>query len=491
MTTSVTGLTVGDYRLLGRIGEGGMGVVYLARGPDGHDVALKLLRPYVVGDDESRQRLAREVTSLRRVRSPRVAEVYDADPWGDTPYVVTRYVAGPSLHDWVKERGPLAGPALVEFALGLASALAAVHAADVLHRDIKPANVLVENGRPVLIDFGLAQLADDSRLTMSGWLLGTPGYLAPEILYGREPTPAADVHSWAATVVYAATGTGPYGSGPAAAVMDRARRGEHDLARLPPTLCSYIAWSLRPDPSDRPTEDQLVQHLSGQHPVPTVPTILSVTDDPVRHAPASEMARAYRARAVVMGLGAVTVAAGVATTSPVVAIGMLTVLIWLLSMATVRSEFVANRRRKHGRRRSDQVVAALATPAHLGLTLPATLATVLFGLLLGSVVVVTLVLLTPPWTFAWDLLVGGAVTACFAWFGPGAGDARKAGTQLCSALVCTRSRWVSTLAILMLMGVSVLAIRETLGAWYAPLPGPPWRPGLLDALPDGLAQRLP
>jgi len=169
--------TVGPYRLIGQIGEGGMGVVFLAQAPDDRRVALKVLRPSVIGDGNGRARLAREVTSLRRVRSPRIADVYDADPWGETPYVVMRYVPGPSLREVVDHRGPLTGHALMRFARGLAQALVVVHRADVLHRDVKPSNVLIEEGDPVLIDFGLAQLADDMALTQTGWLLGTPGYL--------------------------------------------------------------------------------------------------------------------------------------------------------------------------------------------------------------------------------------------------------------------------------------------------------------------------
>jgi hypothetical protein len=240
-----------------------MGVVYLGQDPSGYQVAVKLLRAHVVSDDSGRARMAREVTSLRRVRSPLVAEVYDADPWGDIPYLVTRYVAGPSLHDRVEHAGPLTGPDLDVVAAGLAQALVAVHAADVLHRDVKPSNVLLEGTTPVLIDFGLAQLADDSRITHTGWLLGTPGYLAPEILFGDDPTPLADVHSWAATVVYAATGRGPYGNGPAVAVMDRVRRGEHDLSGVPDSLYWVVRQSLSADPRDRPSSWQLADWLAG------------------------------------------------------------------------------------------------------------------------------------------------------------------------------------------------------------------------------------
>ncbi|GAB2881112.1 hypothetical protein GCM10027026_35030 [Myroides odoratimimus subsp. xuanwuensis] len=258
-------MTVGDYSLLTRIGEGGMGVVHLARKTGGERVALKVLRPHVVGDDEARQRLAREVGSLSRVRSRRVAEIVDADPWGDIPFVATRYVPGLSLHDHVQSEGALHGDDLIWFAGCLAEALEAVHAVDVLHRDVKPSNVLMEGRSPVLIDFGLARLADDPKLTHTGWLLGTPGYLAPEILYGEEATAASDIHSWAATVVYAALGHSPFGRGPAMAIMDRARRGEHDLRGFPGDagreLRQLVESALDPDPRRRPTLDTLLDRL--------------------------------------------------------------------------------------------------------------------------------------------------------------------------------------------------------------------------------------
>jgi hypothetical protein len=267
------GRTVGGYRLLTKIGEGGMGVVHLAQGSDGRRVALKVLRPHVVGDDEARERLAREVSSLRRVRSPRIAEVLDADPWGETPFVATRYVPGPSLHQHAGQEGPLAGDDLRWFAAGLAEAVIAVHGVGVLHRDIKPSNVLLEGRSPVLIDFGLARLAEDTGLTRTGWLLGTPGYLAPEILFGDPATTASDVHSWAATVAFAATGRPPFGGGHPMAVMDRVRRGEHDLSGAPRELLPLLEACLAPDALDRPETAAVLADLRG----PGSPT---VTPDP-------------------------------------------------------------------------------------------------------------------------------------------------------------------------------------------------------------------
>ena len=171
--------------------------------------------------------------------------------------MVTRYVPGLSLYHHVAEEGAIAGGDLLHFADCLAEALLAVHSVGVLHRDVKPTNVLMEGRSPVLIDFGLARVAEDPRLTQTGWLLGTPGYLAPEILYGDDASPASDVHAWAATVVFAATGRPPYGKGPAMAIMDRVRRGEHDLSGIDEPLRQLLRESLSPDPLERPSLHEL------------------------------------------------------------------------------------------------------------------------------------------------------------------------------------------------------------------------------------------
>ena len=204
---------LGPYRLLDRIGEGGMGVVYLARDPEQRSVAVKILRPAVAGDPNARRRLAREVETMRRVRSPFVAEVLDTDVTSETPYIVTRYVPGRTLDEVVTQEGPLSGSRLIRMAAGLADALAAIHAAGVVHRDLKPGNVMLMNGDPVVIDFGIAQALDSTRLTMTGMFMGTPGYLAPEVIEGRPSSEASDVHAWGATVGYAATGRPPFGGG--------------------------------------------------------------------------------------------------------------------------------------------------------------------------------------------------------------------------------------------------------------------------------------
>ena len=248
---------LGEYRLLDRIGEGGMGVVFLARDRRHRTVALKVLRSSVAGDPTARRRLAREVETMQRVRSPNVAEVIDADLDGHTPYIVTRFVPGRTLDDVVTQDGPLRGPALSRLACGLADALVAVHAAGVVHRDVKPGNVMLFQDTPVVIDFGIAQGPDATRLTMTGMFMGTPGYLAPEVIEGRPSSEASDVHAWGATVAFAAIGRPPYGTGPYESIFYRIVNGQADLSAVPGPLLPLLAAALARDPAHRPSAVQL------------------------------------------------------------------------------------------------------------------------------------------------------------------------------------------------------------------------------------------
>jgi predicted Ser/Thr protein kinase len=249
--------TLGPYRLQDRLGEGGMGVVHLARDPEGRPVAVKVLHPLGTEGVNARRRLAREVETMRRVRSPYVAEVLDADVTGEYPYVVTRFVAGPTLDEMVRGRGPLSGQGLRRLAYGIAEALTAIHAAGVVHRDLKPSNVMLTDDRPIVIDFGIAQAADATRLTQTGLVMGTPGYLAPEVIEGQPSSSASDVHSWGSTMAFAATGHLPFGGGSYETIFYRIVSGRADLTGVPAPLVPLISAALARDPSHRPSASWL------------------------------------------------------------------------------------------------------------------------------------------------------------------------------------------------------------------------------------------
>src|SRR5579875_1108575 len=217
---------IGDYQLIRKIGEGGMGVVYKALDEDGRAVAVKVLRAHIAHDRSARERLRREVSTLVRVKSPHVASFLDADVDGESPFLVTSFVPGAALDEVVEDDGPFGAARLARLGRGLADALGAIHDAGIVHRDLKPGNVLMVGDDPVLIDFGIAHVADDSRLTSTGLVMGTPGYLSPEIVEGEEVTQATDWWGWAATLVYAASGHSPFGRGPMPVVLDRVCRGE-------------------------------------------------------------------------------------------------------------------------------------------------------------------------------------------------------------------------------------------------------------------------
>ena len=265
-TADYTPDRLGPYRLLDRIGEGGMGVVYLARDADQRSVAIKILRPAVAGDPNARLRLAREVETMRRVRSPYVAEVLDTDVTGETPYIVTRYVPGRTLEQVVSEEGPLSGSRLARLAGGLAEALAAIHAAGVVHRDLKPGNVMLVGGDPVVIDFGIAQALDSTRLTMTGMFMGTPGYLSPEVIEGQNSTAASDVHAWGATVAFAATARPPFGTGSYETIFYRILNGRPDLSGVPAPIADMLAAALRRDPAARPAASLLSSRAAALDP---------------------------------------------------------------------------------------------------------------------------------------------------------------------------------------------------------------------------------
>ncbi|MBG0832257.1 serine/threonine protein kinase [Planomonospora sp. ID67723] len=248
---------LGPYRLLRKIGEGGMGAVHLGLDEDGREVAVKVLHSHVAADLKARDRLTREVETMRRVRSPHVAEVLDAQLTGAQPYIVTRFAPGRTLEETVLSDGPLPADRLVRLAQGMCAALVAIHAADVIHRDFKPANVMLVDGDPLVIDFGIAHLVNATRLTQTGMFVGTPGYLAPEIIRDSEITQAADVHALASTVFFGATGKPPFGTGSFEVVCFNIMEGRANIDLAPAWLRGWLRQALDVDPAARPSAQQL------------------------------------------------------------------------------------------------------------------------------------------------------------------------------------------------------------------------------------------
>jgi serine/threonine protein kinase len=259
---------VGSYRLLGRLGSGGMGRVFLGRSPGGRLVAVKLIRADLAAIPDFRGRFAREVGAARRVGGIFTAPVVDADPDGPEPWLVTGYVEGPSLAGAVADQGPLPVPSVLALAAGLAEGLGAIHKAGVVHRDLKPSNVLLANDGPRIIDFGISRAAGSYWLTHPGSLVGSPGFMSPEQAEGHEAGPPSDIFSLGAVLAFAATGENPFGTGSASALLYRVVHGAPTLDGLPAQIRSLIERCLAKDPQQRPTTGQLLAELGTAQPAP-------------------------------------------------------------------------------------------------------------------------------------------------------------------------------------------------------------------------------
>lgn len=253
---------VGPYRLLGRLGTGGMGQVFLGRDGRGRLAAVKVVHDSLLANPEFRQRFAREIDIAARVRAPWTVVLLDADPNAPRPWMATDYVAGPSLEQAVRA-GPL--PEVSVGALGqrLAEALAALHATGLIHRDVKPSNVLLADDGPRLLDFGIARAADTTRITHTGLSIGTPAYMSPEQARGEDSGPPSDVFSLASVLTFAATGEGPFGYAPSpVAMLRRVSDGDPDLSGLPDRLRAELRPCLARKPEKRPTAAQFAQRLA-------------------------------------------------------------------------------------------------------------------------------------------------------------------------------------------------------------------------------------
>jgi serine/threonine protein kinase len=254
---------IGPYQLVGRLGSGGMGRVFLGMSAAGRPVAVKIIHAELAADPEFRARFSVEVAAARKVSGLFTALVVDADVDAPVPWLATAYVAGPSLAEAVRESGPLSAALLLALAAGLAKGLSAIHAAGVVHGDLKPSNVLLALDGPRVIDFGISQAAETTPPTRGGLVVGTPSFMSPEQASGKEVGPLSDVFSLGAVLAFAATGRKPFGTGPAATVLERVVCDAPNLDDAPPEIRPLIKWCLAKDPARRPTALELLADVNA------------------------------------------------------------------------------------------------------------------------------------------------------------------------------------------------------------------------------------
>ena len=520
---------IGPYRLIEQLGEGGMGVVHLALAESGRAVAIKVLREHIAHDLEARSRLAREVKTLARVQDVRVAAVLDADTEGPRPYIVTRYVPGPALDRVVSDTGPLQGEALLRLGRGLSDALHAIHSAGVIHRDLKPANVLLLDGDPVVIDFGIAHVADDIRLTMTGLVMGTPGYLSPEVVEGASVTEATDWWGWAATLAFAASGAAPFGRGPMDVVLDRVRRGQADLSGVDPRLAPLLQAALSPRAEVRPHADEIVDALDryagGAPATVAVPVVDYLPSPPRKHpdlfvtqafdhqlfgsrqqdrredeepdpaqgsdwqaawegGPGQPDPRIGRPSRVGTLLALMVGVLGVAAVWPVVAIGLIILWSWSARFADRSVTSLVVRRHERGRRRRDVPLAVVASPWHV---ITSAVATVI-ALLLPAIVAIAstfsaalaIVAVSggdPQPDRSLPLVVGGSIGLLMCWWGPGGASLRRGSRSLVRGVAPGNVATDIVVAAFLLLGVG-------LGVWaWLRLGQPDWWPWVSGQFP--------
>jgi hypothetical protein len=254
---------IGEYRLRAQLGAGGMGRVYLGLSPAGRAVAIKVVHPDLASDAGFLRRFCQEVAAARAVSGIYTAPVVASGLAERPPWLATAFVPGPALDQMVTEHGPLPEQALWPLLGGLVEALQAIHACGLVHRDLKPANVLLAADGPRVIDFGIARAVDGTSLTATGVVFGTPGYMSPEQAEGRGAGPASDVFALGCVVAYAAAGTGPFGTGTAAAILYRVVHAQPVLDGVPPRLREVIAGCLAKDPAARPSLRALSGVIAG------------------------------------------------------------------------------------------------------------------------------------------------------------------------------------------------------------------------------------
>jgi hypothetical protein len=256
---------LGAYQIVGRLGRGGMGTVYLAQTEAGEHAAIKVINPDLADDEMFRDRFRGEVEAARRVRRFCTAPVLDAQLEGETLFVVTEFVDGPNLDEFVRGSGPMRGSSLEHLAVGVATALTAIHGAGVIHRDLKPANVLLSSVGPRVIDFGIARALDTvSGATRTGQFIGTPAYMAPELIAGAKASPASDVFAWGCVVAFAGTGRAPFDGPTVPSVLYQISHGDPSLDGLDEGLRHLVVRALSKNPAERPSAQQLLDILTGR-----------------------------------------------------------------------------------------------------------------------------------------------------------------------------------------------------------------------------------
>ena len=254
---------IGPYRLVGRLGSGGMGQVFLGLSAGGRPVAVKVIRAELAADPEFRVRFGREVAAARQVSGLFTVMVVDADVDGPVPWLATAYVPGPSLAEAVSAHGPLPMRSVLALAAGLAESLSAIHAAGVVHRDLKPSNVLLAEDGPRVIDFGISRAAESTSLTQAGLVVGSPGFMSPEQAVGYEVGPPSDIFSLGAVIAFAATGQGPFGTGTTAALLYRVVHSSPSLDQVPAEVRPLVERCLAKDPGQRPTASRLLTEVGA------------------------------------------------------------------------------------------------------------------------------------------------------------------------------------------------------------------------------------
>lgn len=276
------GRLVGGYTLISRLGGGAMGSVWRARDGGGQDYAMKILRDSLADDENAsggeearekasaRERLRREAQALQRVHHPGVCAIVDMELDDDVAFIVTELIEGRNLHDDVVANGRYVGDDLERLAGKMDDAVRAVHQAGIVHRDIKPTNVMISAHGPVLVDFGIAMGEGESHVTRTGLVMGTPGFIAPEIIDGEESDEATDWWSTAAVLAYAATGKPVFGSKPMMAVLERAASGNADLSGLPIRTMNAFRSALNPKREARCTPEALLEAISLDAEDPTL-----------------------------------------------------------------------------------------------------------------------------------------------------------------------------------------------------------------------------